>query len=247
MALNQIPLMKSAALGSLTKTAGTKIQLFVPPLRGGTAAAYTSNRARAFTKIFKLRYTSAVTQHVLSVMRSLGYNAFAANAAIAQAVIVLQAQPVATRAIAANDWLAWENATGGWDWGQVSSVSGSGGLTITMVTSTGTLTASGLPTAVSGPSGMVAPHNTVPVGAGTQTLMNPGGRVWLLGINPTSGSNTDSHPTFNPTVSSDTTYGDDAVGWVSSTGSYEPLLVNVDNVTNAGTIQECDVGWTATG
>ena len=87
--------------GTTTQTAGTVIQVLVPPDR------------RGFTRVSKFVYTAQGTAHTGTFLRPLGRTTVAAAAAAAQTDLVLTANPGTTAAyggitngIAANDFIA---------------------------------------------------------------------------------------------------------------------------------------------
>lgn len=105
------------SLGRKTESAGTKIDVLVPPKR---------NRK---TKITKVTVQVGATAHTMSFMRPFARTTLSAAALAAQAVINLTADPgdytgksTADNAIAANDYLVIEKPDGTFHVGVVSSV-----------------------------------------------------------------------------------------------------------------------------
>jgi hypothetical protein len=107
--------------GVSTATANTAILRLVEPRRNSKA------------RVTSMNYRSGSTAHTLTIMKPVATTTAPAGAAASQADIVLEtASPVAAEALAASDYLAWENADGGFNYGVVSSVSGN---TVTLAAS----------------------------------------------------------------------------------------------------------------
>jgi hypothetical protein len=190
---------------------GTIIQTLVRPFKG------------AWTKITRICYSTTGTAHTLTIRKSIGKTTLAANAAAAQAVIVLAATPgftingtfTANRAVAGNDYLVVErvDATCGrttYDLYKVSSVSG---LSITL---TGNV-----------------------VGA-----LAKGAQVWLMSLDTDKIPGATNNPT-NPkfTTAATAAYANvppifaEDMGVASTVGQEEPMIIESNNATATGTLE----------
>lgn len=104
--------------GVTTQSANTAILRLVEPRRNSKA------------RVTSMNYRSGSTAHTLTVMKVVATTTAPAGAAADQTDIVLATgSPVSGEALAASDYLAWENANGGFNFGVVSSLAGS---TVTM-------------------------------------------------------------------------------------------------------------------
>lgn len=183
--------------GRITQTAGTTIEVLVPP------------RTDAKARITKLVATAAGTAHVATCLRPIGTTTLSADAAAGQAVINLTADPGPTgNPIAANDWLAIRRAADGTTRAyKVLSVST---LAVTLTANLGT----GL--------GLAA-----------------GDKVWNFGVagdtDPRTGL---AHPGFTLPASATTSYSDPESGVVATLSADEPILVQDNNATAAGTVEQ---------
>jgi hypothetical protein len=172
-------------------------------------------RSGAYTRLMKLVYTAAGTAHVLTVMRAIGTRVkLSAGASASQAVISLTANPgPSTNLLAANDYLCLKHDDGVYRLHKVSSIA----------TLDVTLTAN-LPAVAS--------------------INSP---VWMFGVaadtDPTIG---EAHNSLRGVASVTSTYVDDSpngAGLFASHNTFEPLLVQSDNATAAGTLEQCNYCW----
>lgn len=188
--------------GTATATAGTVVNVLVPPVRD------------AITRVTQVRYTAAATAHTVTALRSLGTTTASAAAATSQAVVNITANPGPSgNALAANDWLAIRHSADGITrLYQVSSIS----------TLAVTLTA----------------NLTVAVAAGD--------RVWMFGAtgdtDPRVGG---AHPALAMAANATTTYTDDSAGVVCSHAKDEPVMLQSNNATNAGSFNLVTSVYTA--
>ena len=98
--------------GVTTATAATAFLRLVEPRRNSKA------------RVTSMNYRSGSTAHTLTVMKVVATTTAPAGAAASQTAIVLATgSPLSTEALAASDFLAWENADGGFNFGSVSSLS----------------------------------------------------------------------------------------------------------------------------
>lgn len=130
--------------GKTTQTQGTVITVGIPPYGGNQLGPGTGIKSKGFTHITSLMYDVGTTSHTLTVMRPLNYTTFTADAAAAQAVVNIAADPgtwqtanvykyplpngvtapsQANNTIAGSDYVAYQTATGLWVFDTVSSVS----------------------------------------------------------------------------------------------------------------------------
>lgn len=216
----QNTLYGSRSFGKKTEAANTVITLLVPPIQ------------RAYTRLVDLWYTCGVTAHTMTVMRPFGRTTVASAAAASQAVINITADPgsyssygtlnTANNLIAASDYCVYKTADGNYVVDTVSSVST---LAITMATN--------------------VPAGTVAAGA----------FFWFYGVaantNPATGR---AHEAFTLPASTTTYFGSDAgeglagffetipgLSGLSSwplNGQNEPLIIYIDNATNAGVLEK---------
>lgn len=176
-------------------------------------------RKGAFTRISTLRATAAGTAHVATALRPLGNTTFTAAGAAGQAVVNLTANPGPSgNALAANDWVAIRETDGYTRLYQVSSIS------TLAVTLTANLTA-----------GVAA------AGAGVDS------KLWMFGI----AADTDprnagaAHPGFTVPASATTTYTDNFGGVVASIAADEPILVQQNNATATGILEQVSYSYSA--
>lgn len=220
MAFN-LPLWGTKTYGRTVAAAGTVINRLVEPMRN------------ASTVIAHLTYQQGVTLHTITIMRPLGSTTVASAASANQAVINITADPgvyasgtrIANNAIAANDYVVYRCSDGTFVLDTVASVSS---LAITMTTN--------------------VPSMGVPAGA----------PFWFFGtINDTNPCDSQSHPKFimapgyNGTLTSSNRIhlgdqpGDSIAGVLASFGLYEPLIIQSDNVTTTGTIEQVVTVYTS--
>lgn len=184
--------------GKKTQTAGTTIEVLVPP------------RLRSYTRITRLVYTAQGTAHTITVMRPLATTTVASAASTGQAVVNFTADP---GSIAANDWVAIRTASDGIT--RLYKVSSVSTLAVTMTS------------------------NVV-------VAMAAGDKIWFFGVagDTNTAYDGEAHPGFTGTASVTTTYTDSDGGVVASYAVDHPLLVQSNNATNAGTIEQ--VSWVYT-
>lgn len=201
--------------GRKTETAGTVIVQTIPPYPG------------AMTRVCGLRISTLATAHILTVLRPLNIAYASAAVAAGGTSLVLAAQPgdynangtvaTADNNIATNDYVVYQNADGTYV-GELVTVSS---LTLTITA------------AVTG--GILA-----------------GAPVWFFGIvtdtNPNDGF---AHPRYNLAASSTHTFGrGDGISTIRDhknmnlgDGCFQPLLLIIDNGTNASTIESIGVEY----
>lgn len=171
-------------------------------------------RAGAYTNLSYLEYTAGATAHVLTVMKPLGTTTLSAAAAAAQAVVNITADPgdytgvqTADNAIAASDRVVVELSDGTFHLDTVSSVSS---LAITLAT-------------------------VLPIAASS------GAKFWFFGVEAnTNPFDARAHETFNLDASGTTVLGSEQagdIGFFGSNRAYEPLILSIDNATNAGVLE----------
>jgi hypothetical protein len=198
----------------ITQSADTVITTLCPP------------RHKLRTKITKVAYTSAGTQHTLTFMRPLGRTTVYAAAAAAATSLVLTRDPGKYTVDVNGRTKAWtpsvsNNLIAASDYIVVRKPDGTFLVTTPSVVATDedglvTLTVSALPT-----GGIAA-----------------GADVWFLGVIGDTDPNTnETHPAYAPTTSATTTYGDNAGSFVETFGLDEPILIHSGNATAAGKIE----------
>lgn len=217
MSLSPLLASDTYAIPRQTQTAGTPIVALVPP------------RKWKRTKLSYLQYTSGATAHTMTLMKELSrVKAYAAVAGGGTTLVLTQdpglysALPewlgrgitpgTANNAIAANDYIAYQCIDGSWEFNKVSAaaagaVSGTVSLTVTAVGNSGI--AAGATVYYFGASGDTDPHYNR------------------------------AHSQLKPTASATTTYPSAAGGATVVEQSYHmesPILVFVDNITAAGTL-----------
>jgi hypothetical protein len=210
----QLPILGVRHYGKATASAGTAIVRLIQPW------------PNAYTRLASLAYTAAGTVHVLTVMRSLAVTTFLTDAAPGATTVLLATDPgnylaainVADNPIAANDYIAYETASGIVVLDTVSSVSG-----LQLVLSTALV-------------------------GGVKSA----GKLWFFGVpadtNPNDGQ---AQPQFTLPASATTKLGsdvgDDVAGFMGTIpglpalgldGTYEPLLLHVNNTTAAGVLEK---------
>lgn len=136
--------------GRKTGTGGTPFAQFVPPYRPASGAPVgTGSTAdplvnRGIIHVTDFVYVVPTTAHLITVMRPLNYTTFSADAAAAQAVVNITADPgtyatagvykyplpngvsipsTGNNVIAANDYVVFQTAAGQWVMDTVASVS----------------------------------------------------------------------------------------------------------------------------
>lgn len=203
--------------GKNTQTAGTIIKQLVEPW------------PNAWTRITGYRQTVSTTAHLLTLMRPFNLTTFSADAAAAQAVVNITADPgaysaagalaTANNLIAANDWVVYEAADGTFVMDVVSSVS-----TLAI-----TLTAN------------------LPTGG-----VKKNGKFWFFGIaTDTNPNNNQANPRWNAAASTLFTLSRaDALGSIPDhpllnlgKGRYQPLILQIDNGTAASTMESVGVEY----
>lgn len=201
--------------GRITQTAGTVITRLIEP------------HPDAWTRITSVTVNTAATAHILTLLRPLGRTRFSADAAAAQQVVNISADPgdypsgvrTADNAIAANDYVAYQAADGTFVLDTVSSVAT---LAITLATN-------------------------LPTGG-----VKEGEYFWFFGIvTDTNPNDAQAHPRFNLLANTQTILGRDAnLGTIPDhklldigRGTFQPLVLVVDNGTNASTIESVGVEY----
>ena len=171
-----------------------------------------------FTELLFAEIITAATEHILTVMKPLGKTSTSASAATGQAVINLTADP--------GNYAGWGTADNLIATSDFCAVECEDGLihfgTVTMSTLEATF-ATNLPAAV-----------------------ESGADVWWYGVetdvNPIDGL---AHPRFTLAASGRTTLGDIAggFGFMHSNRREEPILMVIDNGTNASTLDRVSVAY----
>lgn len=216
------PVGNAKGYGRKTENANTVITRLVEPVKNH------------ITRLKSLTYTAGATAHLLTVMRPFGMTFFSADAAASQAVVNIVRDPgayssyctvtpqTANNAIAGSDYVVFEMADGTFVVDTVSSVSS---LAITLTTNLGT------------------------------GGVKKGGRFWFYGtVTNTNPKDALAHPRYTLAASSQTILGgDNPFGFVGSIGglpgsdmdgTYEPLILQVDNGTNAGVLESVEAVYT---
>lgn len=169
--------------------------------------------SRGFTRITKLVYTCGSTAHTVTCLRPLGKTTVAAAAASGQTDFVLTANPGTTAAYGGiSNGIAANDL--------VAIRTASDGITrLYTVSSVSTLTVT------------LSGNLTVALAADDD--------VWFFGITTdTDGRTGAAHPALLPPASATTSYEDREGGVVASMAKDEPILVNSNNATNAGTLAQ---------
>jgi hypothetical protein len=205
--------------GRKTETAGTIIRQLIEPMKN------------AFTRIVGVTVKTGATAHILTLLRPCNRTYFTADAAASQAVVNVAADPgdypsgvrTADNAIAANDVVVYEASDGTYVLDTVSSVSS---LAVTLATN-------------------------LPTGG-----VKENGLLWWFGIvtdtNPNDGM---AHPRWNLDASTTTSLGrgncltsiEDHRLMDVGRGMYQPLVLSVDNGTNASIIESTGVEYVRRG
>lgn len=179
-----------------------------------------SGRARpGVTRVTKIAYTAAGTAHTITCLRPLGRTTVAAAAAASQTDFVLAANPGTTAGYG-----GISNGIAANDF--VAIRTASDGITrLYKVSSVNTLTVT------------LTGNLTVALAAGDV--------VWFFGItSDTDGRTGQAHPAFTGTASVTTTYEDREAGVVASVAVDEPILVQSNNATATGTIEQVSFVYT---
>lgn len=155
--------MATFSLSSATAGAGTAIQQLI---RGADGL---------ITRINNITYTSAGAAHTITIMRPVaattidgGSNGGDSSFDVANLGAMKVTSSSSIELIATNDYLAWVNVNGIYQFDTVSSVSGN---TVTMTSSLGTAVADGAPVWIFGELGR-APHVTLSPSVSTTTSIN---------------------------------------------------------------------------
>ena len=174
---------------------------------------------RGITRITTLTYISGSTAHTLTAMRPLGRTTVASAGATGQAVVNITADPgVAAGYGGINNGIAANDF--------VAIRTASDGVTrLYKVSSVSTLAIT------------MTANLTVAVAAGDI--------FWFFGAaGDTDGRTGSAHPALKPPASATTTYTDRDGGVIATIGAFEPILLNSDNATAAGT--NAQVSWNYT-
>lgn len=203
--------------GRLTQTAGTVITRLIEPMKNG------------FTRITGVHVKISTTAHILTLMRPFNRCTFTADAAAGQAVVNISANPgtytvqgtlaTPSNAMAANDFVVYECADGTYALDTVSSIAT---LAVTLAAN-------------------------VPTGG-----VIKGGYLWFFGlVTDTNPNDNQASPRWNLDVSTATILGrGDGLTSIPDhkfldvgKGSYQPLILHVDNGTAASIIQSVGVEY----
>jgi hypothetical protein len=204
--------------GRNTQTAATVIvQLVEPWPKGG------------WTRLSSLIYRAGANDHLITVMRPCNMVRFAADAAAAQAAVVLTADPgvynvkgtlaTANNVIAASDYVAYKAADGTF---KVDTVASGSGVSPTLTTN-------------------------LPTGG-----VKAGDPLWFFGIvTDTNPNNNQAHPRFSGVASTTLTLtGGAGLGTIPDhklldlgNGQGQPLVIISDNVTAAGFLENVGVEY----
>lgn len=172
---------------------------------------------RGFTRITKLAYTSAGTAHTVTCLRPLGKTTVASAGAAGQAVVNFTADPGVAAA-----------------YGGISNAIAANDLVAIRTASDG-ITRLYTVSSVSTLAITMTGNLSVAVAAGDD--------IWFFGITTdTDGRANAAHPALLPPVSVTTTYEDREGGIVATYAKDEPILVNSNNATAAGTLAQ--LSWT---
>lgn len=175
---------------------------------------------RGYTRVTKLTYTDTGTAHTLTFLRPIGKTTVASAAATSQAVVNFTANPGTTAGYG-----GISNAIAANDF--VAIKTASDGITrLYKVSSVSTL-------AITMTSNVVV-------------AMAAGDQIWFFGITTDSDGRTGAaHPALlGGAGSAAVTFSDTEGGVVATVAKNEPILVNSNNATNAGTINQ--LSWTYT-
>lgn len=192
--------------GRISVAFGTKIVRGLP------------GRAGCRTRLRKLVYTAAGTEHAVTVLRAIGKTRAVGAVASGQTDIVLQADPGPTgNGIGNDDRVAIKHAVDG-------------------------VTRFYL---VAAASGWNAGTKTLKLSAALAVAVSDRDQVYMFGVEADVDPNTgEAHPVFRGIASVTTTYADDVVGLVESNGTDEPLLVISNNITATGYLEQTSVAHT---
>lgn len=173
-------------------------------------------RSNKKTKLTSFESTVGATAHTLTVLRPLNTTTVSAVVAAGSSTVILTADPgvytnkrTANNVIAANDFLVFEVPDGTFYFDTVSAVTvnADGTATLTMTTAVPTL-------------GLKA-----------------GAKVWFMGVAADTDPNTaEAHPVFT-LAASGVVNQESPNGLAESIHDYEPLLIQVDNATNASVLE----------
>lgn len=186
----------------------------------GTVVQYLVPPNRVgYTRLTTVVYTSAGTAHTLTFLRPLGATTVASAGATGQAVVNLTANPGTTAAYG-----GITNGIAANDF--VAIRTASDGITrLYKVSSVSTL--------------------AVTMTANLVVAVAAGDKVWFFGAaGDTDGRTGSAHPAFLPIVSVTNTYTDREAGVVATVAKDEPILVNSNNLTAAGSLDQ--VSWVYT-
>lgn len=231
---NSTPIFGRRELGSATANAGTAYLKLVEPMS-----------VSAYTYIEFAQFTTTGTAHVLTVMRPLSMTFNNANpaqpcscyltaaAAASQAVININQNPgtytaytfnnnatprTANNGIAANDNVAYQYPDGTWEINTVASVS-TLAITLTNNLATGGLAA--------------------------------GAPVWFFGVKTdTNPYDAQAHPKFNlysPSNPTTINLGSEGYPWMGTFNRGQPLLLTVDNGSNASVLERLTASYSDRG
>jgi len=236
MSLGPLGLLDSYSIPRQTQTADTAIVATVPP-RGGKR-----------TKLFFIQYTSAGTQHTITIMRELGRAKLTAAAAAAATTFILDQDP---------GKYSTSREFGGLTGAPVSGVAGPRQVTpsaadnniaasdyIVVQMADGTFWTTTVSSCTTNADGTV----TVTVSAIPGAGINKGATVWFMGV----AADTDPHfnaanPVLKPTTSATTPYPAAAAGGGSvvaqSFHMNSPIIVYSDNPTAAGVLDYGTAGY----
>jgi hypothetical protein len=175
-------------------------------------------RVGCFTRVTGIRVTAAGTAHALTGLRPLGRTTVASAGATGQAVVNIAADPGVAAAYG-----GISNAIAANDW--VAIRTASDGITrLYKVSSVSVLAIT------------MTANLTVAVAAGDL--------FWFFGVAAdTDGRTGNAHPTLTVPASATTQYTDDTAGVVSSIGQYEPILIQDNNITATGTIENVNYAY----
>ncbi len=204
--------------GKLTQTAGTVISRLIEP------------RKNAWTRITGVLTTTAATAHLLTLLRPLGRTTFSAVAAAGQAVVTLTADPgaypsgvrTAADAITSGDYVVYEAADG----------------TLVQDTAAGTWNST---------TGALTLNTFLPTGG-----VLVGGRFWYFGLaTDTNPNDAQAHPRWNLLANTSNFFGRaDGMGSIPDNplmnlgkGEEQPLLLQIDNGSNASTLESVGVEY----
>lgn len=186
----------------------------------GTAIQYlVPPNGNGRTRMTTFVYTSGGTQHTLTFLRPLGLTKVNGAAASGQAVVNITADPGAT----ANSYGGVNNPIAANDFVAIREKDG-----ITRLYKVSSVSTLAITLATNLVAGCVG-----------------GESFWDFGVPAdTDGRSGSAHPALKPTLSADTTYTDRDGGVVASYAADEPILINSDNPTAAGTFKNFSWAYT---